>query len=48
MQSNRIKPQVITIARSNISGYCPVEYVEGIEKELIGKLGDLFSVQISG
>jgi hypothetical protein len=38
LQTKRIKPQVVTIARSSISGYCPVEYVEGIEKELTGKL----------
>ena len=40
LKDKKIKPAVVTIARSCISGYCPNEYVEMIEAELNSKLTD--------
>lgn len=34
LHSRKIRPIVVTISRSCISGYCPNDYVEGIETEL--------------
>jgi hypothetical protein len=38
LRSRRIRPAVVTIARSCVSGYCPGDYVSMIEEELIRQL----------
>ncbi len=38
LHSKKIRPMVVTIARSCISGYCPRDYMDEIEKELTRKL----------
>jgi hypothetical protein len=42
LQAKNTQPAVVTIARSCISGYCPIEYVDLIETELIEQLATLF------
>jgi len=43
LKEKKIQPAVVTIARSCISGYCPVEYVDSIETELIERLSLLLA-----
>jgi hypothetical protein len=38
LKSRKVQPVVITICRSMISGYCPEDYYEFIEKKLKNKL----------
>jgi hypothetical protein len=38
LRARKIRPVVVTIARSCISGYCPADYVSMIERELTRKL----------
>jgi hypothetical protein len=38
LSSRKIRPKMVTISRSSISGFCPKEYVELIETELSHKL----------
>jgi hypothetical protein len=38
LQARQTRPAVVTIARSNISGYCPQDYTDFIETELTQRL----------
>lgn len=44
--SRSIRPVVITLSRSCISGYTPIEYVDYIENLLLKKLSGIYSLQI--
>lgn len=46
LKSKQINPAVVTIARSCISGYCPQEYVEWIEAELVQQLKSLLEERV--
>jgi hypothetical protein len=38
LRSKRIRPAVVTVARSCVSGYCPGDYVSMVEEELMRQL----------
>lgn len=42
LEQNQIQPAVIDICRSSLSGYCPADRVEWIERELLQRLTALY------
>lgn len=46
LQGRKCRPQMITICRSGISGYCPPQYGKHIEKCLIEKLKAVYPLDI--
>jgi hypothetical protein len=46
--AKKVKPAVVTISRSCVSGYCPREYAGFIEEELKRALGELIGRRHSG
>lgn len=47
LKRNHIKPDLIDICRSRLSGYTPEEHWEYIEKKLLTGLGELYDIEIS-
>ncbi len=47
LSERAIRPAVITLCRSRISGYCPAEYVRFIEDDLEKKLAKIYSLRIN-
>lgn len=43
LEQNGIRPAVIDVCRSSLSGYCPADRVEWIEEELLKRLTALYS-----
>jgi hypothetical protein len=48
LQARHIRPQLVTITRSDLSGYCPAEFVESIQVELLRKLEQFIPIQVAG
>ena len=41
-----VRPAVITLCRSRISGYCPAEYASAVEAVLIKRLSELYTLHL--
>lgn len=48
LRDNEIRPAFIDICRSNLSGYCPAERWQDVEKQLLEKLAEIYELDIRG